>query len=157
MNKDLFYMKFKEFVQNGNLLLIFKKKGFYFKIINSDNIFDDIDENEFHSNLSSLLNCFISNGNSESDYVEYIEKIKNDLPELSNDILVKFNSYLPNITLFDIKSIKSKCGFEEVESFLVNLNLITSLDSKDEEISVNFELSKKDIKELINKLESVLK
>ncbi|HHD2802323.1 TPA: hypothetical protein ACOTGQ_003653, partial [Clostridium perfringens] len=67
------------------------------------------------------------------------------------------NSYLKNLTLFNIKSIKSESNGNKFESYLVNLNFLNSVESTDTEESLTLELSSKDIKEIIEKLENILK
>lgn len=157
MKKELFYNKLKKLLEENNLLLVFKRKSVSSKILtDEETFFKDMSEKEFTNMLTSLLKCFVSNGNSEKEYIEYVQRFKKDFPELSDDILIKFNGYLPTITVFDIKKIKTEYDCRDIESYLINLNFTTSLNSKVTEKSVNLEVSKKDIKELINKLQSVI-
>ncbi|TPG01811.1 hypothetical protein, partial [Clostridium perfringens] len=58
---------------------------------------------------------------------------------------------------FNIKSIKSESNGNKFESYLVNLNFLNSVESTDTEESLTLELSSKDIKEIIEKLENILK
>ena len=157
MDKNLIYEKLKKSIQHNKLKLLWKRTGFMFKLSDVDDIITTEEEKDFKENLGNLISCFISNGEIAKDYVCISNKLKEDFPDFSNDILVKTNSYLKNLTLFNIKSIKSESNGNKFESYLVNLNFLNSVESTDTEESLTLELSSKDIKEIIEKLENILK
>ncbi len=160
--QDKYFSDFIEMIREGTAKLVFKRNSFTISLT-KDLQMQEINEfKKFTSNvISSLINNIIS-GKVTEDLEKYVETIKLKYPELVEQIKVKIFSNMNTLTDFDfelITSIPYKNYSNETEntSVLFKIEYEQPISGRDNQQSITMELSKKNLQDLKNEIDFLLK
>ncbi|MDM0616934.1 hypothetical protein QTH79_04910 [Clostridium perfringens] len=149
MTTKEFFCLFKNLYLEKKIKILWKNNSYGISIKDNDYLNEE-NMTDFRTFIDKLVNYFISNGKAYEEFKEYINELEKEIPSFIEDIYVKFNSNLNNITTISGRCLSSKNNNNiEIKSALININYLESVENVDVERSLVLELSKQDIDELI--------
>lgn len=159
---DTYFSQFTQMMEEETVKITFRRNSFSVSIRKDTEIPEIIEFKNFISNIIGALINNILSGRVSSEYEKYVEMIKLNHSELIEQIKVKLFSNMNTLSDFNFEVINSvpykNHTFEtENTSVIFKVEYDQPITGKDVQQSLTMELSKKNLQDLKNEIEFLLK